>query len=54
MEAREKPSSISDGLKVLKMDVQCVGCVARDKNLTCKLKFTNSNFAVRPKTEKVC
>ena len=46
MEAREKLSSISDGLNVLQ-DVRA-GRVPRVKKLTCKLNSTIFYFAVRP------
>ena len=50
MDACEKLSSISDGLKILQDGhaghVQCV------KKLTYKLNFVNFNFAVRPQLQK--
>ena len=51
MEAREKLSSISDGLKVLQ-DGRAghAPCV---KKLTCKLNFANFNFAVQPQPQKL-
>ena len=52
MEAREKLSSISNGLKVLQ-DGRA-GRASRVKKLTYKLNLTNFNFAVQPHPQKTC
>ena len=51
MEAREKLSSISDGLKV-SQDGHA-GHAPRVKKLKCKLNFANFNFAVQPQLQKL-
>ena len=51
MEAREKLSSISDGLKVLQDG--CAGRVSRVINLKRNLNFVNVSFTVRS-TAKIC
>ena len=50
MEAREKRSSISDGLKALQ--VGRAGSASRVKISTCKSNFAKFNFAVQPQLRK--
>ena len=50
VEACEKLSSISDGLKVLQDG--CAGRVPCVRNWTCKLNFASFNFAIRPQLRK--